>query len=61
MKALPGSRGRPDLKNAPPKIRPDCLQVGSLANCDGSEFRVYPASPNEPSDKEYEIKTTKKL
>ncbi len=27
MNAFPGPRGRPDLKNAPPKIRPDCLQV----------------------------------
>ncbi len=24
---FPGPRGRPDLKNAPHKIRPDCLQV----------------------------------
>ena len=26
-KAFPSPRGRPDLKNAPPKIRPDWLQV----------------------------------
>jgi hypothetical protein len=25
-RAFPGPRGRPDLKNAPQKIRPDCLQ-----------------------------------
>ncbi len=29
LKAFPGPRGRPDLKNAPNKIRPDCLQVPS--------------------------------
>ncbi len=27
--AFPGPRGRPDLKNAPKQIRPDCLQVPS--------------------------------
>ncbi len=27
LKAFPGPRGRPDLKNAPKKVRPDCLQV----------------------------------
>ncbi len=27
LKAFPGPRDRPDLKSAPPKIRPDCLQV----------------------------------
>jgi hypothetical protein len=26
-RAFTGPRGRPDLENAPPKIRPDCLQV----------------------------------
>ena len=26
-KAFPGPRGRPDLKNAPQKVRPDCRQV----------------------------------
>ena len=30
LKAFPGPRGRPDLKKAPPKIRPDCRQVPSL-------------------------------
>ncbi len=29
-KAFPGPRGRPNLKNASPKIRPDCLQVPGL-------------------------------
>ncbi len=29
LKVFPGPRGRPDLKNAPLKIRPDCLQVPS--------------------------------
>ena len=32
-KALPGLRGRPDLKIAPPKIRPDCPQVPRSKNC----------------------------
>ncbi len=27
LRALPGPQGRPDLKNAPKQIRPDCLQV----------------------------------
>ncbi len=26
-RAFPGPRGRPDLKNTPKQIRPDCLQV----------------------------------
>ncbi len=30
LKASPGPRGRPDLKNAAKKIRPDCLQVPSI-------------------------------
>ncbi len=30
LRALPGSRGRPDFKNAPQRIRPDCLQVPRL-------------------------------
>ena len=29
LKAFPGPRGRPDFKNAPKQIRPDCLQVPS--------------------------------
>ncbi len=32
-KALPGPRGRPDLKNATPKIRPDCVQVPREPDC----------------------------
>jgi hypothetical protein len=27
LRAFPGPRGRPDFKNAPQKIRPDCLQI----------------------------------
>ena len=33
LKCLPGPRGRPDLKNAPQQIRPDCLQVPSIKRC----------------------------
>ncbi len=29
LEAFPGPRGRPDLKNAPQQVRPDCLQVPS--------------------------------
>jgi hypothetical protein len=32
LKALPGPRGRPDLKNEPKQIWPDCLQVPSKPN-----------------------------
>ncbi len=27
LRVFPGPRGRPDFKNAPKQIRPDCLQV----------------------------------
>ncbi len=27
LRAFPGRRGRPDFKNAPQQIRPDCLQL----------------------------------
>ncbi len=30
LKAFPGPRGWPDLKNAPQEIRPDCLQVHNM-------------------------------
>ena len=30
LRAFPGPRGRPDLKNAPQQIRPDCRQVPSI-------------------------------
>ena len=32
LKAFQGSRSRPDLKYAPPKIRPDCIQVSQHAD-----------------------------
>ncbi len=35
FEGLPGLRGRPDFKNAPPKTRPDCLQVPSMCKLIG--------------------------
>ncbi len=49
-KAFPGPRGRPDLKNAPQQIRPDCLQV---------PVRPFARPPDRPETCENHGKTSK--
>ncbi len=50
LKAFPGPRGRPDLKNAPPKIRPDCLQVPGTGNLHQTQYREVSVDSNTATE-----------